>query len=77
MAKKPGMSTEEFSLIRWRLDLTHDQVAELLGYARRASMRWGSKTDPTPVPGPVAILFRALDQGKLTIDDVKKLGRKR
>lgn len=54
-------------------DLSQEGAADLLGIGRRTSQ--GYALGETKIPGPIAILARLLEVGRITADDIEATKR--
>lgn len=67
------MTPDDMKRLRERKRLSTKDMARLLGLTQRAVQRWESGEGAKPL-GPVVILYRLLEAGKLTTDDIRELG---
>lgn len=69
------MTKNQYRALLKKLGLSQNRMAVLIGIGRRTSQ--GYAAGEVEVPQPTAILLHALDEGKVTVEDLERYGKKR
>ena len=68
------MSRNQYRALLAKLEISQERMAALLGIGKRTSQGYAAGE---PIPPPTAALLFAVNEGKVTIDDLERYGKKR
>ncbi len=69
------MTKNQYRALLAKLGISQAGLARLLGIGRRTSQ--GYAAGEVDVPRPTAALLCALDEGKVTVEDLERYGKRR
>ena len=68
------MSKTKYRELLARLGLSQERMAKLIGIGKRTSQGYAAGE---PIPPPTSALLFALGEGKVTVEDIERWGKKR
>jgi hypothetical protein len=68
------MSKTQYRALLHSLEISQERMAALLGIGKRTSQGYATGE---PIPPPTSALLHALGEGKITVEDLERYGKKR